>query len=84
MIRLAIVNDRRRDSRSLYESINNPTQTGTSANPGNIVQFVLADSTCLLDPQSVVFSANVQVNSTSATATMDDGPAYNKIWACIA
>ena len=50
-------------------------QTGTTASPGNICQFVLADSTCLLDAQSVVFSANVQVTG-ATNASLDDGPAW--------
>ena len=49
-------------------------QTGTTADAGNIIQFVLADSTCLLDTQSVVFSANVLTSA--GTATLDDGPAW--------
>jgi hypothetical protein len=49
-------------------------QTGTTANAGNIVQFVLADSTCLLDAQSVVLSCNV--NTTGTGASMDDGPSF--------
>ena len=53
-------------------------QTGTTASPGNIVQFVLADSTCLLDAQSVVFSANIQTTGAS-NASMDDGPALTII-----
>ncbi len=50
-------------------------QTGTSANPGSIVQFVLADSTCLLDPNSVVISFNATTTGTGAVA-LDDGPAW--------
>jgi len=50
-------------------------QTGTSANPGNIVQFVLADSTCLLDVNSVVVSFTATTTGTGSTA-LDDGPAW--------
>ena len=50
-------------------------QTGTTANPGNIVQFVLADSTCLLDPNSVVISFTATTTGTGAVA-LDDGAAW--------
>jgi len=55
-------------------------QTGTTASPGNICQFVLADSTCLLDVNSVVFSATITTsnaqNGGSGPVTMDDGPSW--------
>lgn len=58
-------------------------QTGTSAVAGNIIQFVLADSSSLLDLNSVVISATVQVGSANnatgnatADAALDDGPAW--------
>ena len=50
-------------------------QTGTTATPGSIVQFVLADSTCLLDVNSAVISFTVTTTGTGATA-LDDGPAW--------
>jgi hypothetical protein len=49
---------------------------GTSAN-GNIIQFVLADSTSLLDMNSVVLSGTLQVFGTGASRPcLDDGPAF--------
>jgi hypothetical protein len=58
-------------------------QTGTTATSGNIIQFVLADSSSLLDLNSVVISATVKVGSANnatgnatADATLDDGPAW--------
>lgn len=54
-------------------------QAGTSAN-GQIIQFVLADSTSLLDLNSIVFSCTSQVFGTNAAGAtgscMDDGPAF--------
>lgn len=50
-------------------------QTGTSANPNSIVQFVLADSSSLLDLNSAVISATVTTTGTGDVA-MDDGPAW--------
>lgn len=50
-------------------------QTGTTASPGSIVQFVLADSTCLLDVNSVVFSCKATTTGTGSTA-LDDGPSW--------
>lgn len=47
-------------------------QTGTSANPGSIVQFVLADSSSLLDVNSATISFTVTTTGTNAE-TMDDG-----------
>ena len=49
-------------------------QTGTTATPGSIVQFVLADSTCLIDTASAVLSYTVTTTGTGDTA-LDDGPA---------
>lgn len=53
-------------------------QSGTTANPGSIVQFVLADSSCLLDVNSMVLSCNVATRTSTggALVTMDDGPAW--------
>ena len=48
-------------------------QTGVTATPGSIVQFVLADSTCLLDTASAVLSYTVTTTGTG-TVAMDDGP----------
>lgn len=50
-------------------------QTGTSGAPNNIIQFVLADSSSLLDLNSVVLSCGVVCSGTGDTA-MDDGPAW--------
>ena len=47
---------------------------GTSAN-GQIIQFVLADSSSLLDLNSVVLSCSVQTFGANAVA-LDDGPAW--------
>ena len=51
-------------------------QTGTSASAGSIIQFVLADSSSLLDLNSVVVTATVQVTGTTTGAAMDDGPSW--------
>ena len=54
-------------------------QTGTSANPGNIVQFVLADSSSLLDVNSatigftVTTTAGTTANAAATPVSMDDG-----------
>jgi hypothetical protein len=50
-------------------------QTGTSASPNGIIQFVLADSSSLLDLNSVVLSATVTTTGTGDTS-LDDGPAW--------
>jgi len=50
-------------------------QTGTSVSPNNIVQFVLADSSSLLDLNSITISATVTTTGTGDVA-MDDGPAW--------
>ena len=50
-------------------------QTGTTASPNSIIQFVLADSSSLLDLNSVVLSCGVAVTGTGDTA-LDDGPAF--------
>ena len=50
-------------------------QTGTSAGPNSIIQFVLADSSSLLDLNSAVLSATVTTTGTGDVA-MDDGPAF--------
>ena len=49
-------------------------QTGTSASAGSIVQFVLADSSSLLDLNSAVLSCTV--TTTGTKCTMDDGPSW--------
>ena len=50
-------------------------QTGTSAGPNSIIQFVLADSSSLLDLNSAVLSCTVTTTGTGDCA-MDDGPAF--------
>ena len=50
-------------------------QTGTSASANSIIQFVLADSSSLLDLNSVVVTATVTTTGTGDTA-LDDGPAW--------
>lgn len=50
-------------------------QTGTSASANSIIQFVLADSSSLLDLNSAVISATVTTTGTSDTS-LDDGPAW--------
>lgn len=50
-------------------------QTGTTAAPNSIIQFVLADSTSLLDLNSVVLSCTQTTTGTGDTA-FDDGPAW--------
>jgi hypothetical protein len=52
-------------------------QTGTSAAPGSIVQFVLADSSSLLDVNSATLSFTVTTSGTNTAAAptaLDDGP----------
>jgi len=51
-------------------------QTGTSASAGSIVQFVLADSSSLLDLNSVTVNCVVQVTTGTGDTTLDDGPAW--------
>jgi len=53
-------------------------QTGTSATPGSIIQFVLSDSTGLLDVNSMVLSATVAVSGASSAepAWLDDGASW--------
>lgn len=53
-------------------------QSGTTATAGNIVQFVLSDSTGLLDVNSMVLSATVDTAGGDGTApvVLDDGPAW--------
>ncbi len=53
-----------------------PTQTGTTASPGSIIQFVMADSASLLDVNSMVLSFNATTSGTSTTPCFDDGPAW--------
>jgi len=50
-------------------------QTGTSASAQSIIQFVMADSSSLLDLNSVVLSCTVAVTS-SGDAALDDGMAW--------
>ena len=54
-------------------------QTGTSATPGSIVQFVLADSSSLLDVNSATISFTI-TTSTAGTAAapvaLDDGASW--------
>lgn len=50
-------------------------QTGTSASPNQIVQFVLADSSSLLDLNSVVISGTITTSGTG-DVSMDDGPSW--------
>ena len=50
-------------------------QTGTSAGPNSIIQFVLADSSSLADLRSAVLSYTITTTGTGDTA-IDDGPAW--------
>jgi hypothetical protein len=50
-------------------------QTGTTAAPGSIVQFVLADSSSLLDVNSATISFTATTTGTGVE-TLDDGPAW--------
>jgi len=50
-------------------------QTGTSASPGSIVQFVLADSSSLLDVNSATISFKATTTGTG-NETLDDGVAW--------
>ena len=52
-------------------------QNGTVANPGSIIQFVLADSTCLLDVNSMVISYTATTSGgTGGPFSFDDGPSW--------
>lgn len=53
-------------------------QTGVTAQPGGIVQFVLSDSTGLLDVNSMVMCATVEVDVAAGSTInlMDEGPAW--------
>ena len=51
------------------------TTSGVSAN-GQIIQFVLADSSSLLDLNSVVLSCSAQTFGAAAGVAIDDGPAW--------
>ena len=51
-------------------------QTGTTASPGGIIQFVLADSASLLDVNSMVLSFNASTSGTTTNPAFDDGPAW--------
>ena len=54
-------------------------QTGTTAGPNSIVQFVLADSSSLLDVNSATISFKATVTGTNAAATpcaLDDGVSW--------
>lgn len=51
-------------------------QTGTTANPGSIIQFVMADSTSLLDVNSMVISYTITATGTTYVPTLDDGPSW--------
>jgi len=46
-------------------------QTGVTAAPGNIVQFVLSDSTGLLDVNSMTFGCTVKVDTVAGQADAD-------------
>lgn len=50
-------------------------QTGTTANPGSIVQFVLADSSSLLDVNSATIGFTITTTGTNVE-TMDDGASW--------
>ena len=51
-------------------------QTGTSASANSIVQFVLADSSSLLDLNSAVLSCTATVNAGTGDTTFDDGMSW--------
>ncbi len=50
-------------------------QTGTSAGPNSIIQFVLADSSSLADLNSAVLSYTITTTGTG-DVSLDDGPAW--------
>jgi hypothetical protein len=58
-------------------------QTGTTASPGGIVQFVLADSSSLLDVNSATISFTVTTtgtNTAAAPCALDDGvPMFRRL-----
>ena len=51
-------------------------QTGTSASANSIVQFVLADSSSLLDLNSAVLSCTATVNAGTGDTAFDDGMSW--------
>ena len=51
-------------------------QTGTSATANSIVQFVLADSSSLLDLNSAVLSCTATVNVGTGDTSFDDGMSW--------
>ena len=51
-------------------------QTGTSATANSIIQFVLADSSSLLDMNSAVLSCTATVTTGTGDTSLDDGPAF--------
>jgi hypothetical protein len=60
-------------------------QTGTSATPGSIVQFVLADSSSLLDVNSATISFTITTSTAgtaSAPVSLDDGVSWCRRMQC--
>jgi hypothetical protein len=51
-------------------------QTGTTASAGSIVQFVLADSSSLLDVNSATISFTATTSGTASVPALDDGVAW--------
>lgn len=61
-------------------------QTGTTAGPGQIIQFVLSDSTGLIDVNSAVLSYTARVNKNpgggsaeTANVCLDDGHQFRRV-----
>ena len=61
-------------------------QTGTTSGPGQIIQFVLSDSTGLIDVNSMVLSYTSRViknpgtgSAETATVCLDDGHPFRRI-----
>lgn len=50
-------------------------QTSATANPGDIINFLIQDPG-MLDLQSAVFHANIVVSGTGGSPSLDDGPAW--------
>jgi len=50
-------------------------QTAATANPSDIINFLIQDPG-MLDLQSAVFHANIVVSGSGTVATMDDGPSW--------
>jgi hypothetical protein len=70
----------------IVKAIGGTVQTGTTSGPGQIIQFVLSDSTGLIDVNSMVLSYTSRViknpgtgSAETATVCLDDGHPFRRI-----